>query len=180
MPVPPGTSGELPPGYLDIDAKASRKRKERRKRRVMITLGFLLVLVAVGATLVIQELQSQPETIASLDVGECFTGEPTDLSAVDCAQPHSGELYFLAPPPDPQGAYPGVEVLQNEVGQACITALVDYFGAAAEVAAERGIEVQPLAPSEDEWDDGTTDVYCVAVPAEGGNASGSIQGRGAA
>jgi molecular chaperone DnaK len=180
MPPPPGTSGDLPPGYLDTGAKASRRRKERRKRRVMIALGFLLVLVAVGATLIIQELQSQPETIASLDVGECFNGEPTDLDTVDCDQPHSGELYFLAPPPDPQAAYPGVEVLQNEVGQACITALVDYFGAAAEVAAERGIEVQPLAPSEDEWDDGTTDVYCVAVPAEGGTASGSIQGRGAA
>jgi actin-like ATPase involved in cell morphogenesis len=179
LPPPPGTSGDLPPGYLDIDAKASRKRRERRKRRVMITLGFVLVVVAVGATLIIQELQSQPETIASLDVGECFTGEPTDLGAVDCAQPHTGELYFLAPAPDPQAAYPGVEVLQNEVGQACITALVDYFGAAAEVAAERGIEVQPMAPSEGEWDDGTTDVYCVAVPAEGGTASGSIKGKGA-
>jgi len=179
MPPPPGTSGDLPPGYLDLDAKASRKRKERNKRRIMIMLGVVLVIVAVGATLIIQELQNQPETIASLDVGECFTGEPTDLGAVDCAQPHHGELYFLAPAPDPEAAYPGVDVLQNEVGQACITALVDYFGGAAEVAAERGVEVQPLAPSEGEWEDGTTDVYCVAVPAEGGTASGSIKGRGA-
>jgi hypothetical protein len=138
------------------------------------------VVAAVAATLIIQDLQNQPETVASLEVGECFTGEATDLSTVDCGQPHNGELYFLAAPPDPAGAYPGVEVLRNEVGQACITALADYFGAGAEVAAERGIEVQPLAPSEDQWDDGTTDVHCVAVPAEGGTASGSIKGRGAA
>jgi actin-like ATPase involved in cell morphogenesis len=179
-PPPPGSSGDLPPGYLTTDARATRKKKERRKRRLMISLGVVLVVAAVAATLIIQDLQSQPETVASLEVGECFTGEATDLSTVDCGQPHNGELYFLAAPPDPAGAYPGVEVLRNEVGQACITALADYFGAGAEVAAERGIEVQPLAPSEDQWDDGTTDVHCVAVPAEGGTASGSIKGRGAA
>ena len=174
----PGSSGDLPPGYLTTDARATRKKKERRKRRLMISLGVVLVVAAVAATLIIQDLQSQPETVASLEVGECFTGEATDLSTVDCGQPHNGELYFLAAPPDPAGAYPGVEVLRNEVGQACITALADYFGAGAEVAAERGIEVQPLAPSEDQWDDGTTDVHCVAVPAEGGTGVRLDQGPG--
>ena len=180
MPPPPGSSGDLPPGYLSGDAKAVRRRKERRKRRLMISLGVLLVIVAVVATLVIQDMQSQPDTVASVDVGECFTGDPTDLDVVDCAQPHTGELFFLAAPPAPDADYPGVDVLQNEVGQACILALVDYYGGPADAAAAEGVEVQPVAPSEDEWDDGTTDVYCVAVPAGGGSATGSIEGKGAA
>ena len=78
------------------DARATRKKKERRK--LMISLGVVLVVAAVAATLIIQDLQSQPETVASLEVGECFTGEATDLSTVDCGQPHNGELYFLAAP----------------------------------------------------------------------------------
>jgi hypothetical protein len=180
MPPPPGSSGDLPPGYLSGDAKAVRRRRERRTRRLMIALGVLLVIVAVVATLVIQDMQSQPDTVASIDVGECFTGDPTDLDVVDCAQPHTGELFFLAAPPEPDAAYPGVDVLHNEVGQACIMALVDYYGGTADAAAAEGVEVRPVAPSEEEWDEGTTDVYCVAVPAGGGSATGSIEGKGAA
>jgi len=181
MPPAPGTSGDLPPGYLTQDLKARKQTRDRRKHRLMLALGLLLLIVAVLATLVIQKLQSQPDTIASVDVGECFTGEPTDLSVVDCEQPHHGELFFTAPPGDAAAAsYPGADALRDLVGQACVANLPTYYGGTAEAAAAAGIEVQPVVPSEEQWDDGTQDGFCVAVPAEGGTASGSIKGQGAA
>ena len=145
----------------------------------MISLGVLLVIVAVVATLVIQDMQSQPDTVASVDVGECYEGEPTDLSVVDCDQPHHGELFFRAPPGDAAAAYPGTDALRELVGQACLANLPTYYGAGADVAVTAGIEVQPVVPSEDEWNDGTQDGFCVAVSAEGGTATGSIKGQGA-
>ena len=178
MPPAPGTSGDLPPGYLTEDLKARKQKRDRRKHRLMLVLGVLLVITAVLATLVIQDLQSEPDTIASVEVGECFTGEPTDLSVVDCDQPHHGELFFKAPPGDEAAAYPGTDALRDLVGQACVANLPTYFGGAAEAAAAAGIEVQPVVPSEDQWDDGTQDGFCVAVPADGGTASGSIKGQG--
>jgi Hsp70 protein/Septum formation len=180
MPPAPGKPADLPPGYLTDDLKAAKRKRERRKRRVMISLGVLLVIVAVLATLVIQELQSQPDTIAGVDVGECYTGEPADLSVVDCDEPHHGELFFRAPPGDAAADYPGTDALRELVGQACLAELPNYYGAGADVAVAAGIEVQPVVPSEDEWDDGTQDGFCVAVPAEGGTAGGSIKGQGAA
>jgi Hsp70 protein/Septum formation len=180
MPPAPGKPADLPPGYLTDDLKAAKRTRERRKRRVMISLGVLLVIVAVLATLVIQELQSQPDTIAGVDVGECYTGEPADLSVVDCDEPHHGELFFRAPPGDAAADYPGTDALRELVGQACLAELPNYYGAGADVAVAAGIEVQPVVPSEDEWDDGTQDGFCVAVPAEGGTAGGSIKGQGAA
>ncbi len=180
MPPAPGTSGDLPPGYLTEDLKTRKKKRERRKHRLMLVLGVLLVIVAVLATLVIQKLQSQPDTIASVDVGECYTGEPTDLDVVDCGQPHHGELFFQAPPGDEAAAYPGTAPLRTAVGNTCLTELATYYGAAPEAALAAGIEIQPVVPSEDEWNDGTQDGFCVAVPAEGGTATGSIKGQGAA
>lgn len=178
MPPAPGTSADLPPGYLTEDRKAARKKHERRKRRLMLTLGVLLVLAAVAATLIIQDLQSRPDTIASVDVGQCYQGDPTDLSVVDCSQPHHGELFFKAPPGDSAADYPGTDALEGLVGQACIANLATYFGGPAEAAVAAGIEVQPVVPSEDQWNDGTQDGFCVAVSTDGGTATGSIKGQG--
>jgi len=179
MPPAPGTSADLPPGFLTEDRKAAKQKHDRRKHWFMITLGVLLVITAVAATLIIQDIQSQPDTIASVDVGQCYQGEPTDLSVVECSQPHHGELFFKAPPGDAAGDYPGTDALRTAVGNACVTELATYYGAAPEAAAAAGIEIQPVVPSEDQWNDGTQDGFCVAVPSEGGTSTGSIKGKGA-
>ena len=174
----PGLLGDLPPGYLTTDARATRKKKERRKRRLMISLGVVLVVAAVAATLIIQDLQSQPETVASLEVGECFTGEATDLSTVDRGQPHNGELYFLAAPPTPPGPTPASRSSTRSARPA--SRPWPTTSGPAPRSPRAGHRGPAAGALEDQWDDGTTDVHCVAVPAEGGTASGSIKGRGAA
>ena len=60
LPPAPGTSGDLPPGYLTDELRAAKRKHDRRKRRLMLSLGVLLVIAAVAATLVIQEIQSRP------------------------------------------------------------------------------------------------------------------------
>ena len=48
MPPAPGTSADLPPGYLTEDRKAAKAKHDRRKHWAMITLGVLLVITAVA------------------------------------------------------------------------------------------------------------------------------------
>ena len=141
----------------------------------MLVLGVLLVITAVLATLVIQDLQSEPGTIASVEVGECFHGEP-DLSVVDCDQPHHGELFFKAPratrrPPTGRGT------LRDLVGQACVANLPTYFGVRPRPRG-RGIEVSRWCPARTNGRRHPGRLR-VAVPADGGTASGSIKGQGA-
>jgi hypothetical protein len=179
MPPTPGTSGELPPGYLTGEAKQAKRRRDRRKRRLMVVLGALLVVAAVGATVVMTALSNQPDTVADLEVGECFTGEATDLQTVDCADAHTGELFALAPPTDPEGAFPGVDALRDQAGSVCVMELTSYYGAPVETALENGIEVSPVTPSESQWDEGETDTFCLAVSSDGGALGASIKGQGA-
>jgi actin-like ATPase involved in cell morphogenesis len=179
MPPTPGTSGELPPGYLTGEAKQAKRRRDRRKRRLMVVLGALLVVAAVGATVVMTALSNQPDTVADLEVGECFTGEATDLQTVDCADAHTGELFALAPPTDPEGAFPGEDALRDQAGSVCVMELTSYYGAPVETALENGIEVSPVTPSESQWDEGETDTFCLAVSSEGGALGASIKDQGA-
>jgi molecular chaperone DnaK len=178
-PPQPGASGDLPPGYLTGDARVARRKRERRKGRLMVALGALVVVGAVAATAVITAEQNKPETVADLDVGECFNGKPDDLETVDCSESHEGELFALAPPPDPEAAYPGADALRTDAGSVCVMELVDFFGATADVALDNGIEVSPVTPSKAQWNDGNTDTFCVAVPADGTALGGSIKGKGA-
>jgi hypothetical protein len=178
-PPPPGQSGDLPPGYLSRDQRAVAKVRQRRRGRLMLLVGALVVVVGVVATLAMQSSNNQPDTLADVEVGECFTGDASDLEVVECAQPHDGELFALVPAAQPGGAFPGDDALLAQAGPACVTQLTTYFGAGPEVAVANNIEIQPVTPTEAQWSDGTTDSTCVAVAANGQQAQGSIQGQGA-
>jgi hypothetical protein len=47
------------------------------------------------------------------------------------------------------------------------------------VAAANGLELSPIAPTQEQWEAGSTETYCLAVDADGGSLQGSIQGEGA-
>ena len=57
--------------------------------------------------------------------------------------------------------------------------LAAYYGAETGVAAANGLELSPIAPSQEQWDAGETETYCLAVDADGGSLQGAIQGEGA-
>jgi hypothetical protein len=175
-----GALPELPPGYLTDEARARKRRRDKRKGRLMVLVGLLLLLAAVGITVKVQADQNKPDTIAALDVGQCFTGEATDVTQVDCAQPHQGELFATAAAPDPEAAFPGVDKVRADAGAVCVTQLTAYFGAGGDVALSKGIDISPVTPSEDQWTAGNTTSFCVAIPAAGESLRGSIKGKGTA
>jgi hypothetical protein len=180
MPPGPGSSSDLPPGYLAGDAKEARRRSERRKKRLGLAAGVLVMLGAVAATLVLTAKSNKKTTVADLAVGDCFVGDPNDVDKVDCTEAHQFELFAVAEPADPSAAFPGAEAARTEGGNACVMELVGYFGGTAETAAAAGLELEPVAPTESQWDAGETGTYCLAKDAEGGALERSIKGEGAA
>ena len=178
MPPPPGQSNELPPGYLTGDAKEKRQRSDRRKRMFTIVGGVVVLLVAILATVALTAQGSEDQTVADLDVGECFNGEVNDLEVVDCAEAHAGELFAVAPAADASIPYPGAEQARLDGGNVCAVELGTYYGADTATATANGVELNPVAPTEEQWDAGETDTYCLAVPADGGVDAGLDQGPG--
>jgi hypothetical protein len=61
-----------------------------------------------------------------------------------------------------------------------VTALTAYYGAGQDVAVTNGLQLDPITPTEGQWDEGVTDTYCVARSAEGQPLIASIRGQGAA
>lgn len=180
MPPGPGSSGDLPPGYLTGDAKAARRRSERRKKRLGLAVGVLVMLGALLATLVLTAKSNKKTTVADLAIGDCFVGDPNDVDEVDCTEAHQFELFAVTEAADPSAAFPGAEAARTEGGNACVLALVGYYGNTAESAAAAGLELEPIAPTEAQWDAGETDTYCLAKDAEGRALERSVEGEGAA
>ncbi|HET6949090.1 MAG TPA: septum formation family protein, partial [Acidimicrobiales bacterium] len=178
-PPRPGSSGDLPPGFLTGEAKEAKRRRDRRRKRLGLAAGVVVVVAAVVATFAMTAASNKPETVASLEVGDCFNGEASDVEKVECNVAHSAELFAVAPAPDPTIDFPGEDALRTEAGNVCVMELVAYFGGAADVAVANGIELSPVTPTESQWNDGETDTFCLAVSAEGKALGGSIKNEGA-
>lgn len=179
MPPPPGSSNDLPPGYLPGDARHARRAAERRKGRLAVLVAAVVVVAAVAATVVLTANSNKKLTVADIEIGECFVGGPNDLDTVACDEPHRYELFAVAEAPDPDADFPGEETARLDGGNACVVALVGYYGAPVEQAHADGLELQPVAPTEEQWNAGETDTYCLAVDAEGQALDESIKGKGA-
>lgn len=179
LPPPPGASTELPPGFVTDEERERRRRRERRKRMVLVALGTIVFLLALAYTIAIS-VRDDDVTLADVEIGECFNGDPNEVEVVDCDEPHRYELFAVAEAPDPDADYPGEDAVRQDGGSICTMELVDYFDATADVALANDIELWPVAPTEEQWEDGLTDTYCLATHAEGEALEGSIRGRGAA
>jgi hypothetical protein len=134
----------------------------------------------VAITIALTKKSNEPTTVADVKEGECFTGELEDVSVVDCAQPHTRELFKVLPPTDANAAYPGQDALLQSQGNACTLELIAYYGADVPTASAAGVELFPVVPSEAQWNDGVKDTFCLAGPADNKGVSGSIKGKGAA
>ncbi|HEX6425969.1 MAG TPA: Hsp70 family protein [Acidimicrobiales bacterium] len=179
-PPPPGSSDDLPPGYLTGDARATRRRSARRKR---VLGGVVAVVAIVGGLLAYATLTAgddTPATVGDVEVGECFNGNPNELDTVACTEPHQFELFHVAAAPDPAAAFPGADKVREDGGSTCLLALVDYYGASADQAAADGLDLDPVTPSEAQWNAGETDTFCLARRADGAALDSSIKGQGAA
>ncbi len=141
---------------------------------VIAILGGVLAYAAITAE------ANKPETVADAEVGDCFNGSPNDLDTVACSEPHQFELFAVAAAPDPGAAFPGADKVREDGGSGCLMALVDYYGASADVAAADGLDLDPVTPTEAQWNEGETDTFCLARRADGAALDSSIEGQGAA
>jgi actin-like ATPase involved in cell morphogenesis len=180
MPPPPGSSDDLPPGYATAEDKQRKRRRARWRNRALAVVGLLIVAGAVVYTLSTLADSDEAATVADVEVGECFNGGPNEAESIPCDQAHQFELVAVAPAPDPSAAFPGAEALRTTGGEACVTALTAYYGAGQDVAVTNGLQLDPITPTEGQWDEGVTDTYCVARSAEGQPLIASIRGQGAA
>jgi hypothetical protein len=158
------------------------KRRNVWKGRAAMLVGAVILLVCIGATLALKARQDAPQTLADMEVGECYVGQDVgDVEVVDCEQPHHGELFAVVGTEGLGGEYMGEDALRTDRGNVCIFELAgSYYGAGADVAAANGIEIKPFVPTEEDWAGGERDSYCVAVAASGDTMQGSIQGEGQA
>jgi hypothetical protein len=156
------------------------QRKEKRKSRGMFVVGALLLLLCIGATIVLMARSKAPQTLADVEAGECFLGEDLDdVEVVDCGAAHHGEVIAIVGTDGLGEQYPGEEQLTTDRGNYCTVELVEYFGATPDVALANGIELRPVVPTEEDWNDGQRDTRCVAGSTDGDTVEGSIQGEGA-
>ena len=180
LPPAPGASDDLPPGYLSGEAKAKVRKKGRRRARLGVLLGFLVLVGALGIGFAMTQGGGDTPTVADVAVGECFNGGPNDAETVACTEPHQFELIAVTEAPDPSVEFPGDEAVRATGGLFCVDAMETYYGATADVAATNGLQLDPIAPTEEQWDEGMTDTHCVARAADGGSLDVSIKGLGAA
>ena len=113
--------------------------------------------------------------------GECL--EPfvdawqNEVTVVDCAAPHGGQLVLRAPFPAPEGAtalvpYPGEEALAAQMSLLCSAPGVLNLAAAGAVT---DLQVQGAYPvSEEQWDAGERDYFCFVSRSSGEPMTGSL------
>ncbi|HMG44440.1 MAG TPA: Hsp70 family protein [Acidimicrobiales bacterium] len=180
-PPPPGASNDLPPGYLTREQKERVKTKQKWKGRAGVVVLFLILVVAVIATIALTQKGNEPDTLADVAEGECYLGEDlNDVDIVNCGAAHNGEVFKVIPAPDPDGAFPGDAVMTQQK-DACSLELTAFFGAGPDVAVAAGLQLYPQTPSEAQWNDGVTDTFCVLGQTDISQTStGTLKNAGAA
>jgi hypothetical protein len=115
------------------------------------------------------------EVAAQAEVGECFqTPDATDgvgeLEKVDCSEPHDNEVFAVFDLPD--GDFPGSETTQDQALEGCLERFEDYVGESYD---ESPYGIQPIAPSEESWNDADDrEVICALYLVDGSQMEGSV------
>lgn len=119
------------------------------------------------------------QSVMALEVGQCVddfgsgTGsEVAEVPTVDCAQPHTYEVFATF---DIEGdEYPGLDQVETLAGEGCYQRFEDYVGLAYESSA---LDINYLYPLEDEWNEaGDREVVCFLFNLDGSPLTGSAEG----
>ena len=94
-----------------------------------------------------------------------------ELAAVDCDRPHDLELVGIVDGDDLGSEWPGEAELSRWAFQRCAEAFEDYVG---EAYGSSLLDLELLAPSEEDWSSGQREVRCAAGTLDGVQSRGSI------
>ena len=118
---------------------------------------------------------------ADLKIGDCFNyanttdaaGDPINLpSPVDCAKPHSDEVFSVFDYPNSSG-FPGYEAIGALQQTHCQADFTNYVGVSWD---KSSYTINYEAPTEQSWAGGDHAIHCLLEDAAGAKLTGSARG----
>jgi len=137
---------------------------KKSRKGLYIALAVLAVVMLLGVGVVVIGVIALKDTTIATDVklGDCITEVPTDtrvitLPTIDCAEPHSGEVYAVIDMPE--GNYPGqakIDQYQNKCPEELNTFAPDAM-------TDDSVGIYVLYPTPETWEGGDRAVTCIAT-----------------
>lgn len=109
-------------------------------------------------------------SVFDIKVGDCYqepdaTDFVTELTLVDCDEPHDNEIYaFGQYPADDNDAFPTDEELDDFSNEFCTEAFEEYVGISYD---DSIFYITYLQPTEESWEDGDREVVCILYDQDG-------------
>jgi hypothetical protein len=119
------------------------------------------------------DVEPGAEQPVCLQVTDDLPAEVTKLPVIDCAEPHTHEVYATVV--SSESVYPGVDALGSFAQVKCLSAFEDFVGISA---FDSDLSYSWLVPTLKSWnDDDDRDVLCVLARRDGSPLVGSMQGQ---
>jgi hypothetical protein len=142
----------------------------------MRTTPRSLVTGLLAATALVTLSACGQTSVFNVEVGQCFNlnidgDNVSSLPIVDCAEPHTGEIYALPQMADGDFSQAAVdEAVQRECFGPSFQSYVgtDYQNSA--------IYASSIVPTQDTWDDGDREIICYLEDENGAETTGSWRG----
>lgn len=110
-----------------------------------------------------------------LDVGDELGAEVTKLPVIECAKPHTDEVYAVVQY-DKGDVFPGLEALETFAQQVCVREFEPYVGMSA---FDSSLNFTYLTPTLGSWNDkDDRAVLCVLRDGASAPLTGSMKGSG--
>jgi hypothetical protein len=115
--------------------------------------------------------------VFSIDVGTCFDDteaeQVSSVPEVDCSEPHDNEVFALLNYTE-SDSYPGQDTLNETGKELCIVQFDAYVGLSYP---ESELEVFPITPSEDSWNESNDrEIICALYALDFSKLTGSMRG----
>ena len=108
--------------------------------------------------------------VEGLVVGDCFSETGSAATAVDCADEHDGEIYFVGPV-----VADSVDEAQMEADDACYEEFEPYVGKDYDLS---DFDYVFYAPDDNSWTQGDREFACAIVPIYTDSLQGSARDSG--
>jgi hypothetical protein len=121
--------------------------------------------------------ESGAASVFSLQVGDCFNDEAgagdviTDVPVVPCDEPHDNEVFFEFAMTD--AVFPGNDAAIESGALRCLEQFQPFVGSDY---LESELEIFPITPTAQSWEDGDRIVYCVLYALDLSKLEGSMRG----
>lgn len=137
-------------------------------RKFWLPLAALAAVTSVGGCSATLE---QPEVGMCFNLGANKTLNEQGVKPIPCDEPHQCEVVGIYQAVG--GPYPSAETLTREAHDFCVARFEYYVGFSA---AESVFDLSAMVPTESAWENGDTDILCLAQLPDGSMLTRSVEG----